>query len=462
MGLLEAGYTKSPIFFQNLLLNAKAAELYFERYGKKFWKTYHNFEKNQWLSEGELTELQNRKLKKLIKHAYHSVPYYNKVMTDRKLIPADIKTIGDLNKLPVLTKRDIQNNFKQLISKASKKLFLRHGHTSGTTGSPLDLCYDISACVVHHAADWRQKSWAGLNYGEPYASIQGRVIVPVTQKKPPFWRKNYINNQLFLSSFHLKEENIKFYFDKLSKDKIKFLEGYPSTIYILALYLQKHNIKYPLKAVFTSSETLFDFQREVIEKYFCCRIFDFYGMAERVIYATECNHHSGHHINSDYGITEFLDGSNNPVEKGELGSIVATGLSNFAMPLIRYRTNDSCSLKNEKCSCGRGFPLMDEVATKNESILKLIDGRLISPSVLTHPFKPLNGILESQIIQDEIDHLTINLVISDKYNKNAEKQLIDSFKYRLGNNIKITIKYLDSIPRTKTGKFRWVISEIYQ
>ena len=458
MGFAENIYKKSPVFLQNVLLNVKAAELYFERYGRKFDEVYEEFSRNQFLSESEMICYQEEKLKKLVYHAYSTVPYYKAVFDKVKLVPDDIRTLDDLSKIPILTKNDIKQNFKQLISKNSGKL--KHGHTSGTTGTPLDVAYDIHTCVVHHVADWRQKEWGGLLRGMPYASIQGRVICPVTQEKPPFWRKNYINNQLFLSSFHLKKENIPFYFDKLQKDNIKFIEGYPSTVYTLASYLHATNQKFPLKAVFTSSETLFDFQRQRIEEVFQCKIFDFYGMAERTVYAAECDHHKGHHLNLDYGITEFVGSDGQNVTIGNMGKIVATSLHNFAFPLIRYQTNDNCALKSEICTCGRGFPLMDDVATKNEAIVTLPDGRWISPSVLTHPFKPMVNIVESQIIQEDLYNIRIMIVKNEKYSNKDEATLLNAMTERLGPQIKFKCEYVKNIPRTKNGKLKWVMSNV--
>jgi len=460
MNWTETLYCKSPIIIQNILLNIKAIELYIERYGRKFRNIFEEFDRIQWLSEREIKEYQLERLKSLIAYSYEYVPYYRRVMKTRHLHPDDIKTLNDLIKIPILTREDVRLHQSELLSTKYIKHFLRHGHTSGTTGSPLDFYYNIKVCVVHHVADWRQKYWAGLKYGDPFASLQGRVIVPLEQKGPPFWRKNYINNQLFLSTFHLKEENLPYYFEKISDDGLSAIEGYPSNLYILSLYLNKHKIKFPLKAVLTSSETLFDYQRESIEKAFDCKVFDFYGMAERVVFATECSYHTGHHLNMDYGITEFLDDNNEPAQPERMGRIVVTGLYNYAMPFIRYQTNDVCALKRGKCPCGRAFPLMESVATKQESIITLPDGRLISPSVLTHPFKPMHNIVESQIIQKKLDELNIKIVRRDTYSKKDETKLLSAFHKRLGNQINIIIDYVDSIPRTKTGKFKWVVSHI--
>ena len=104
MGFQEKIYNNSPISLQTLLLNVKAAELYYERYGKKFWDLYNEFDKYQWQSEAELEELQNHSLRELINHAYTTVPYYQKKMEQLKLIPGDIQTIHDLYKYARLSK----------------------------------------------------------------------------------------------------------------------------------------------------------------------------------------------------------------------------------------------------------------------------------------------------------------------------------------------------------------------
>ena len=140
--------------------------------------------------------------------------------------------------------------------------------------------------------------------------------------------------------------------------------------------------------------------------------------------------------------------------------LVATSLHNYAMPLIRYVTNDMSSTKAGNCSCGRGLSLMDDITTKAEDSLTLRDGRLISPSVLTHPFKPLTSISASQIIQEDLDHVCIKLVASPLFNDADERTLIFGMKERLGESVNIRIEKVDSLERTRAGKFKWVISKV--
>ena len=198
--LLERTYQRSPHRLQELALNAYALKIHLQRFGRPFFALSDRWQKTQWWSREALTELQNEQLRILIAHAYDSVPYYRRVMTERRLTPADFKTVDDLPKLPVLTREDVRRHGSELISRKVRRSDLACGHTSGTTGSPLQFYWDKQTCLVNNVADWRQKYWAGLKYGEPHAMLLGRTIVPTQQTAPPFWRMNYLHNQLWLSS----------------------------------------------------------------------------------------------------------------------------------------------------------------------------------------------------------------------------------------------------------------------
>ena len=143
-----------------------------------------------------------------------------------------------------------------------------------------------------------------------------------------------------MSSFHLSDDNIIHYIDKLSSYKPAAIEGYPSTLYILAKYMNRNNIVLPMRAAFSSSETLLPFQKEEIEKAFSCNVYDFYGLAERNVFATECEFHDGKHLNFEYGYTEIVNDAGDRLEEGEKGYLVSTSLQNYGMPIIRYKTND--------------------------------------------------------------------------------------------------------------------------
>jgi phenylacetate-CoA ligase len=457
---LKKIYLKLPGPLQNLAVTLRGVEIHFERYGREYRKDSNFLKETQWFSKERLYQLQCDLLRSLISHATLHIPYYKRLFQEHDISVKSIQTPDDLKKIPILTKDDIRNHFSELISTNVDRRSLTLGHTSGTTGTPLEFYWDKKVICMTNAILWRQRDWGGIKFGDPYVLMTGNVIVPLSREKPPFWRHNIIQNQLLVSSFHLNEENMGAIARKLNQFRPFFLEAYPSTAYILGRYLIEKKQEIPLKAVFTSSEPLYPSYREVIEKAFGCHVYDYLGMAERVIFATQCEHRDGHHLNLEYGLCEILDEAGNPAKPGKSGNIVATGLHNYAMPLIRYKTGDGTAFINRGCSCGRQLPLIEDVITKAESIICTPDGRYISPSVLTHPFKPLHGIRESQIIQEDLHHLHIKLV---KINENDEikvEQLIREIQNRVGNEMEVQVEFVEKIPRTVAGKFRWVVSKI--
>lgn len=456
-------YDHLPAMLQNAILTSYSIKLDRSRYGGNFHELRRFLAKSQFYTSEELIDYQNEQLAKIVFHAYTTVPYYRDLFDKHSLKPDDIQTVNDLYKLPVLSRKDIIRNFDALRSRSYKPSQLVIGHTSGTTGSPLEVYYDSNMLHMTYAVLDRQYDWAKVKlkkFGDKVAILRGNIIVPIEQKRPPFWRYNYLHNQLFLSSFHLSKHNMDAYISEIMRYKPLVLDGYPSTLYVLAKYLMNIGQKIQLKAALTSSETLYETQREIIEDSFQCKVFDYYGAAERVMFATECDRHEGHHINSEYGITEFLNKDNEPVSAGETGYVVGTSLHNFGMPLLRYKTSDLTALKLTSCSCGRMLPLMQEITTKAEDSISLKDGRIISPSVLTHPFKPMHSVESSQIVQDDYDHVIIKIVPNEAYTEEDTKYLISEFTKRLGEDVKVDVLMVNELDRSASGKFKWVVSHV--
>jgi phenylacetate-CoA ligase len=458
-----AMYRVAPVWCQNLVLTGFATLLERERYGRRFAEFRDLLARTEWISTSDLIAYQDERLREIVAHAYETVPFYRRRFDEHKLKPSDIRGRADLPKLPLLTRDDIRANFDALRSTAFSPREMRTGHTSGTTGTPLTVGYDRATVWMTYAVFDRHYRWAGLRMGhdgDRIAVARGNVIVPLTQKKPPFWRYNRRQRQLLLSSFHLSTANLPAYFEALAAFQPAVLDGYPSTLYILGKYLLARGQRFPLRAAVTSSETLYDFQRAAIEQAFECRVFDYFALAERAVFSNECDRHEGHHIAMEYGLAEVVDDKGLPVRRGATGRLVGTPLHNRAMPLLRYVTNDMTAFVERTCSCGRHLELMDDVATKAEDVLTLKDGRLISPSVLTHPFKPLESIEGSQIIQKAPDHVIIRIVAGPHYDTALSDHLVREFKSRLGDDVRIDVTLVKELEHAKNGKFKWVISEV--
>lgn len=459
MSFAEATYRSAPIWLQTVMLNTYAFGLQRQRYGPEFERLLSTWDESQRWSPDRIRAWQDERVREIVRFAYDQVPFYRELYDRHGVDPRSVQGIEDLRRLPLIRKEDVRAaGATMLVRNAAGRLV--HGHTSGTTGSPLSLWYDRGMCVANNTADWRQKRWGGMEPGDWCGMILGRVVVPTAQRKPPYWRVNYVHRQVWFSSFHLKEENLAHYVRAIRDRGLRFLEGYPSTLYILARYVLRQKEPLPLRAVFTSSETLHAVQREAITEAFGCPVFDFYGHAERTIFAGECERHQGKHLYEEYGVTEIVDDDGQPVPDGDTGWLVGTSLWNRGMPLIRYRTGDLSTRLTEPCPCGRTLGRIADVTTKAEDIVVTPDGRFVSPSVLTHPFKPFDQILKSQIIQSAVDHLVVKLVPSSRFTDEHSRRLIAGLRERLGDAVRVDVEIVDDIPPERSGKFRWVISEV--
>ena len=451
-------YSNSPSHLQNAAVSAYGYYYRKKSLNKHVFTCLNELEKTQWYNESDLEKYQNKKLKLLIKHAYENVPYYHRIFREKGLIPDDIKFKDDLTKLPYLTKDDIRNNFNDLIAKNYRINQLQSVHTSGTTGSPLEFYWDKNVQIMENAFIRRHWKWAGFGLNDMRITLRGNVIVPPSQKKKPFWRYNIPEKQVFFSAFHMNSETLGDYANKIKNLSPKAIQGYPSTIYALAKYMSENEIIIPASAVFTSSEPVYAIQREVIENQFQCKIYDLYGLSERTVAAGQCSE-GNYHIFSEYGIME-LSKNDEIVSDHDFCEIISTGLNNYGMPLIRYKTGDSTKFKNEACECGRHLPLMEPVETKLDDVIIDKDGNVLSPSVLTHPFKPLSNIEKSQIIQESKDKLIIKIVKRKGYSEKDSTFLLNELRARIGSDMTIELDFVDDIPLTKAGKYRWIVSKI--
>lgn len=456
-------YQGVPAWLQTLLLNGHALRIHAHRYGRTYRAaTQQLLEQERW-SRQRLQSLKDQLLRRVIEVAYDKSTYYRRIMDQRGLRPADLRRIDDLPKLPILEKEEVRKYGREMLTARRPRRGWWPGHTSGTTGTPLGLWYDRFTSIMTNAVDRRQKLWAGMDWNDWIGLFLGRMVVAPSQNLPPFWRTNFVQREVWFSSFHLSDEYLPHYIDEIRRRGLHFLEGYPSTLYIVATFLLRRGETLPMTAVISSSETLHQVQREAIEEAFCCPLFDFYAMAERTIYAGECELHAGKHIAEEYGHVEVVDEKGDPVPGGSTGYLVGTSLHNTAMPMLRYRLNDVSHLIPDPCDCGRELMRMGDVTTKAEDIIRTPDGRWISPSIMTHPFKSLEYVAESQIIQETLDRLIVKVVPThgeELFRHVDEPPLRASLSSRLGPDIMIEIAVVREIEREKSGKFRWVISEV--
>jgi phenylacetate-CoA ligase len=454
----ESWYCRSPIFVQNAVVSAYGLASRRLRNGRAFRRVLDELMRTQWCTEEEFEALQNRKLSRLIRHCYETVPYYRGVMDERGLKPDDVSTTADLPKLPLLTKETVRTRAAELRSEAPPPGRIYPSSSSGTTGTPLETLRDMSSIIFEQASLWRQWRIVGLGLGYRRATLRGHPVVPRDQTRPPFWRINRAENQMIMSAFHLRPENAPAFIEALRWFGPDALETIPSAGYFLAREILDRGEVVRLKCVLIGSEPLYPMHREAIEKAFACEAFDFYGLSERVAFAFECTEHTGLHLAPEYGVTELIQPSWDA--GGGLKEIIGTGLNNYVMPLLRYRTGDYAKPLDVECSCGRKMPLLGPMETRVGGTLQLPDGRFLPYPLINYAFMGLAHIRKTQLLQETLNHIVVRLVPDGAFSGGDRETLVAKMKEYLGGGVRIDIELVDDIPRERSGKYRWVVSKV--
>jgi len=458
--VIEDLYCTSPILGQHVLISLYGGYLRLQRYGSSHARLLGELARSEFLGREELEILQLEKLRVLIRHAFDTVPFYRRLSKTLGITHHDITTLQALKKLPIIRKDDIRADPELFLSSAFSRKSLKRINTSGTTGTPLSFWLDKEALKRNYAFYARALSWAGVQINQKSATFAGRVFVPSIQTGPPYWRHNVFNRNLLMSSYHISETTAPRYLEKLEQFAPLFIDSYPSAIFALAQYTETHGYagRVRPRAIVTSSETLLEHQRKTIERAFGCRVFDQYGSAEMVVFASECERGSLH-FHPEYGIAEVVNqGTEAPA--GESGELVCTGFQNLAMPLIRYEIGDTAIRSDAVCSCGRSFPTLEGVIGRMDDTIVTPDGRQVGR--LDPIFKGAEGIKETQIVQERIDQVIVRIVRGMNFEPHMAQSVVDELKKRVGEAVRVDVVYVDHIERSSTGKFRSVVSRISQ
>jgi phenylacetate-CoA ligase len=448
-------YRGSPVFVQNAAITARGAAMRLVRRGRSFRRTLEELEKSQWFSAEEFESLQNQRLAALIRHCYANVPYYRDVMRARSLTPDDITTVRDLEKLPFLTKDVVRTEAERLVPEDLGKLGVYHSKTSGTTGTPLKLVRDTRSIRTESAFIWRVWRSFGHLLTDRRAVFRGDFVVPPESTRPPFWRHDATERLLMASMLHLSPKSIEVYAEALRRFAPRSLEVFPSGGDYMARLVREKGLDLHFDFVLTSSEPIPPETKRNIEQTFSSEVIDYYGQAERAVFAMECPEHSGLHIAPEYGVTELVEPEGDAPE-GML-EIVGTPFINYSMPLIRYRTGDLARRVDEQCPCGRKMPLIAPIETRVGGNILLPDGRCVSYLALTRVFGPLANIRRSQVIQDRPDHLRVKVVPGAAFSGEDADSIRRGIKTTLAADVSVDVELLEEIHLEKSGKLRWFI-----
>jgi len=420
--------------------------------GKNYVATYNFLKESEQWSREKLRRYQQKQLKKLLEHAVKNVPFYSNV----KLISDD--PFKNLENFPIIDKETLQKNRMDFLADNMSGNKIYYVATGGTSGNSLEFNLDNST----YGKEWAFKTtgWRRVGFMPGDRMISFRGVEFRNANKGVYWQDNPIYNWLEMSPFHLSEENLPKYIQKIKKFRPKYIHGYPSALSVLADYVEREVKIFPkLKAAIAISENIFPYQRELIERAFNTRLFSFYGMSEKVILAPECEYDNRYHAFPEYGVTEIVDKNGDPVGEGERGELVGTGFLNHCMPFIRYRTGDYAVLSEQKCKCKRNHFMVGELTGRwLQEIVVGKDGALMSISALNLHSDVLKNIRQYQFQQKKGGELIVRIVPKESFNGSVdEKRITDAFYQKVSDNLDISIEQVDTMRLTKRGKHRLLV-----
>ena len=409
-----------------------------------------------------MQQQQEQKLARLIEFCYANVPYYTKQFARLGLLPQDIRTLRDLEKLPVLNKQIIKANHSDLTPCNLKSIrYLSHG-TSGSTGTPFRYRIAVEDWETSLAMMLRDKGHGGYKPGDKLGYLGCRL--PQNKTGIITKTRSFLVNQRSFLCINVTQEKALENCDALNNYDPRFLMGGPLPLSTFAKFVQDNGIKlaFTPRAVFCNGEKLFAHQREAIEDVLKAPVFDLYGLDDGGISAGECEEHDGMHIDMERGILECVDSQNRQLINRE-GRILGTSLQNWAMPLLRYETGDLGIVSDRSCPCGRQAPLLKEVTGRIEGYILTPSGIKIHGTVLQQILTPMGNISQFQVVQDSVEKIVVNIVPEDRHLINAMNTAeIDRVVASVDKNLAVMVNYVDEndLVYTNAGKYKFVINNI--
>lgn len=389
------------------------------------------------MSNEELKNRNEERFLYIFRRAYDKSSFYHRLYTEAGIKKEDIKCLEDIKKLPVITKDMVKKYATEMLTVPKWQVIA--AHTSGTTGTPLTVYESWSSIWWSQAYIYAARLRNGFKEGDALVSLRGNL------DRNTMHMKVHVSNTLYLSSYCINKDTVKSYYDLMIKHKPVAIEGYPSSLYTLALCMNEVGLKLSIPIAFTSSETLLSYQRTFIEKQLGTEIFDNYGMTERTIYLKEANNHLGYYELPGYSINEYL-------EDGE----ICTSLINSAFPLIRYRSNDVVELAD--FDADHPQVIVKSIEGRKEDFLICKDGAHIQR--LDFIFKGVNHVKYGQLIQENNGFLNVNIVTDCGFTEEDENTIIKNVQLRIGKaNIDFKINHINEaeLVYTKRGKFKFLV-----
>lgn len=453
----EKVYQLLPDFLQNFMVYIYNKQAYKRRYGGEYKNFRKEKKENRTLSLKELKEYQKKRYSEFIKFVTQNSDYYKNSIGPIQ----NAESIDNISSLPIVNKEILRNNIDSITVKTSEKL--EKSKTGGTTGKSLEVKFFFRDSQERFAFLDDFRSRFGYELGKKTAWFSGKnLLTDRDVKKNVFWKTDFVHHVRYYSTFHIKDDYLKYYVEDLIRFGPEYLVGFPSTILEIAKYGIVNGYDFPentVKAVFPTAETITEETRYFIEKFFKAKLYNQYASSEGAPFIIECEK-GNLHLELQTGVFEVLDENNQPAQSGRL---VVTSFTTAATPLVRYDIGDSITLENagKTCSCGNNNPLVKEILGRIDDFIYSIENGKINLGNVSNTLKDTKGIIRFQAVQNKLDELELYVVVDHHiYSKQIEKVFLQNWRDRVGNVMKVHLHYVSEISVEGSGKYRIVKNNI--
>jgi phenylacetate-CoA ligase len=412
------------------------------------------------LPRDELEQLRAQRLARLVRHAYEHVPYYRELFRQHGLRPEDVSQPSDLARLPVLTKEIARSRRADLIATKQPKGYVQMLYTSGSTGEPLAVAGDPLELSYHLANQLRGKSWHGIEIGDPEVRIwhDPRAYVRPTFQSRAFWTASALKDRLLnirtVAATDLSAPELDDWERVVRRVRPVAIYGYAASIYFFARYLHERGGPEPphVPTVILAAEKIQPDQKSVVAEVFGANVVEEYGSAECGVMAFECEQ-GGFHTSDESFVLEVSGAG--PDGTGEL---LVTSLTNYSMPLIRYRLGDVAALSDETCPCGRSLGLMRHVVGRTTDYLVDARGDAVHPFRLMLFLQRFEAVARYRVVQPAVGKVEFVVQTTRELAPDEVSAILRAFHEALGRDTEVTIRPVASLPLGARGKHRFLAS----
>jgi phenylacetate-CoA ligase len=389
-----------------------------------------------------------------VNSALRDIAYYRQRYSEKPV--ASIEEFE--TRIGTIDKDVILDNFDNFINKKVNINSYNQVTTGGTSGKPLRMLLPTGRYVVELAT--MHSLWSNIGFEfQPRAVIRNHHL-----PEGKVYQINPVTKEYIFDGFRLNDEYFRQIYEVCRKKKLQFFHCYPSTAYEFCCYLDKNKLDVTfIRAFFSGSENIFDYQVDLIEKKLGIQFYNWYGHSEKLLLGGYCAENRLYHIEPTYGYFELLDERGQVIrETGRRGEIVGTSFHNPGMPFIRYRTGDYAELYGFECpDCGRKLPLIKNIHGRwsGERIYNT-DGSFITITALnlhSDLYKHINGF---QYVQEKKGHLRVLVVKGEGFQATQGEKLLRHFQGKLNQDTSIKIEYVDRLIRKPNGKFVQLLSSL--